>query len=62
MGDLYNLTPAQAVIEASETDPAFARFENAVVRSSIHYAFWHGACMYDVLQAGCDGVIFGRTI
>lgn len=40
----------QAIVDASDADPAFARFENAVVRSSIHYAFWHGACMYDVLQ------------
>ncbi|CAL1132502.1 unnamed protein product, partial [Cladocopium goreaui] len=40
----------QAIIDASEADPAYARFDNDVVRSSIHYAFWHGACMYDVFQ------------
>ncbi|CAJ1440773.1 unnamed protein product, partial [Effrenium voratum] len=40
----------QALVDASDTDPAFTRFENEVVRATIHYAFWHGAVIYDVLQ------------
>lgn len=41
----------QAIIEAADADPEYFRFKNVVVRSSIHYAFWHGACIYDLLQA-----------
>ena len=48
----FNLCGSRkAIIDASDADPAYARFDNDVVRSSIHYAFWHGACMYDVFQA-----------
>jgi hypothetical protein len=49
--DFKTCSARKAIIDASEADPAYARFDNDVVRSSIHYAFWHGACMYDVFQA-----------